>query len=96
MIDKDFIVSTVKELVGHPEDVTCTRSVDERGVLLELKTNPKDMGVVIGKLGATARALRTLVRIVGMKSNARVNLRIFDPRAKVEEDDDLISEIGRY
>jgi len=72
----DFIV---KELVDHPEDVKIERKVDEMGVLLSLKVNPEDMGKIIGKSGNTAKAIRTLLRIVGMKDNARVNLKIEEP-----------------
>ncbi len=72
----DFIV---KELVDHPEDVKIERKVDEMGVLLTLRVNPEDMGKIIGKAGNTAKAIRTLLRIVGMKDNARVNLKIDEP-----------------
>ncbi len=73
----DFIV---KELVDHPEDVKIERKVDEMGVLLTLRVNPEDMGKIIGKAGNTAKAIRTLLRIVGMKDNARVNLKIDEPQ----------------
>ncbi len=72
----DFIV---KELVDHPEDVKIDRKVDEMGVLLTLRVNPEDMGKIIGKSGNTAKAIRTLLRIIGMKDNARVNLKIEEP-----------------
>ncbi|MEK7565311.1 MAG: KH domain-containing protein [Patescibacteria group bacterium] len=77
--DQDFVEFVVKSLVNVPDDVSTTRTVDEMGVLLTLKVNPADMGVVIGKQGASARALRTLLRIVGAKNNARVNLKIEEP-----------------
>jgi len=77
--DKEFLEYIVKALVDHPEDVKIERKVDEMGVLLSLKVNPEDMGQIIGKAGSTARAIRTLVRIVGLKNQARVNLKIEEP-----------------
>ncbi len=77
--DKEFLEYIVKELVDHPEDVKIERKVDEMGVLLSLKVNPKDMGQVIGRKGSTARAIRSLVRIIGLKNHARVNLKIEEP-----------------
>jgi predicted RNA-binding protein YlqC (UPF0109 family) len=66
-------------IVGHPDDVRTERTIDERGVLITLHINQEDMGYVIGRQGQTARALRTLLKIVGAKNNARVNLKIFEP-----------------
>ena len=77
--DKDFLESIVKAIVSHPEDVSAERTVDEMGVLLSLKINPEDMGYVIGRHGQTAKAIRTLLKIVGAKNNARVNLKIIEP-----------------
>lgn len=77
--DKEFLEYIVKSLVDHPDDVKIERKIDEMGVLLTLKVNPEDMGQVIGKAGSTARAIRSLVRIVGLKNNARVNLKIEEP-----------------
>jgi predicted RNA-binding protein YlqC (UPF0109 family) len=77
--DKEFIEFVIKSLVDHPGDVKIDRKVDEMGVLLTLKVNPEDMGQVIGKAGSTARAIRNLVRIVGLKNHARVNLKIDEP-----------------
>jgi len=77
--DKDFLEFIVKSLVDHPGDVKVDRKVDEMGVLLSLKVNPEDMGQIIGKAGSTARAIRNLVRIVGLKNHARVNLKIEEP-----------------
>jgi len=79
VIDQEFLEYVVKTLVDHPEDVKIERKVDEMGVLLSLKINPEDMGVIIGKGGTTARAIRNLVRIVGLKNHARVNLKIEEP-----------------
>ena len=77
--DKDFLEHIIKELVDHPEDVKVDRKVDEMGVLLSLRVNPEDMGQIIGREGSTARAIRNLVRIVGLKNHARVNLKIEEP-----------------
>src|SRR3989339_1753852 len=77
--DQLFVEYVVKQIVNHPDDVKTDRIVDERGVLITLHINPEDMGYVIGRQGQTARALRTLLRIVGAKNNARVNLKIFEP-----------------
>ena len=77
--DREFLEYLIKALVDHPEDVKIERKVDEMGVLLSLKVNPEDMGQIIGKEGSTARAIRTLVRIVGIKNQARVNLKIEEP-----------------
>lgn len=77
--DKDFLEFVVKSIVDHPDDVVIDRRVDEMGVLLSLKVHPQDMGQVVGRQGATAKAIRILLRIVGIKSNARVNLKIEEP-----------------
>jgi len=77
--DQEFLEYIVKALVDHPEDVKIDRKVDEMGVLLSLKVNPEDMGQIIGKAGSTARSIRSLVRIVGLKNHARVNLKIEEP-----------------
>jgi len=77
--DQQFLETVVKEIVNHPEDVKSTRTVDERGVLLTLDVNPSDIGYVIGRRGQTVRALRTLLRVVGAKNNASVNLKINEP-----------------
>jgi predicted RNA-binding protein YlqC (UPF0109 family) len=75
-IDQQFIEYIVKELVGHPDDVSVERRIDEKGVLLELTVNPEDLGRVIGKRGVTAQSLRTLLRALGTKNDARYNLKI--------------------
>lgn len=78
-IDQEFLEHVVKALVDHPDDVKIDRKVDEMGVLLSLRVNPLDMGQVVGRQGATAKAIRSLLRIVGVKNNARVNLKIEEP-----------------
>ncbi|HMB26233.1 MAG TPA: KH domain-containing protein [Patescibacteria group bacterium] len=77
--DQEFLEFVVKAIVGHPDDVKVKRDIDERGVLLTLDINPEDMGYVIGKQGQTAKSIRTLLKIVGAKNNARVNLKINEP-----------------
>ena len=77
--DKEFLEMVVKSIVGNPNDVVVDRTIDERGVLLTLKTNPADMGYVIGRKGQTAQSIRTLLKIIGAKNNSRVNLKIYDP-----------------
>lgn len=77
--DQAFLEYVIKAIVNHPDDVKTTRTVDERGVLITLDVNPSDMGYVIGRQGQTARAVRTLLKIVGAKNNARVNLKVNEP-----------------
>ena len=81
-IDQPFVEYIVKSLVGHPDDVVVERIIDEKGVLLTLTVNPDDLGRVIGKRGGTAQSLRTLLRALGTKNDARYNLKI------VNNDDD--------
>ena len=81
-IDQQFIEYIVKSLVGYPDDVVVERIIDEKGVLLTLTVNPEDLGRVIGKRGVTAQSLRTLLRALGTKNDARYNLKI------VNNDDD--------
>ncbi|MBI4128739.1 MAG: KH domain-containing protein [Parcubacteria group bacterium] len=96
--DQEFLEYVVKAVVDHPDTVVITRTVDEMGVLLSLKVHPEDMGQVVGRQGSTARAMRTLLRIVGMKNNARVNLKIEEPeggrRAREPRNvDDVMEEL---
>ncbi len=77
--DRDFLEYLVKSLVDNPSDVKVDRKVDEMGVLLTLHVNPADMGQIIGRQGNTAKAIRSLLRVVGLKNNARVNLKIEEP-----------------
>jgi len=77
--DKEFVENVVKAIVDHPDDVKTKRSVDEMGVLIELTVHPEDMGKIIGKEGRTAKSIRTLLRVLGAKNNARVNLKIVEP-----------------
>lgn len=77
-IDQQFIEYIVKSLVSNPDAVSIERRIDEKGVLLELTVDPEDLGRVIGKRGATAQSLRTLLRALGTKNDARYNLKIVD------------------
>ena len=77
--DQEFLESIIKALADHPESVKVNRTVDEMGVLLTLDVHSEDMGKIIGRSGNTAKAIRTLLRIVGLKNNARVNLKINEP-----------------
>lgn len=77
--DRDFVEHVVKQIVQFPDDVSVERTIDELGVLLTLKVNKADMGKIVGKGGQTAKALRVLLRIIGSKNNARVNLKIVEP-----------------
>lgn len=96
--DQELLEYVVKALVDHPDEVKIERKIDEMGVLLTLKVHPDDMGQIIGREGSTARAIRTLMRIIGLKNHARVNLKIEEPeggrgprepREKKESLDDL-------
>lgn len=91
-----FLENLIKSLVDFPDDVKIVRTVDEMGVLLTLDLNPEDMGKVIGRKGATAKAIRTLLRVVGMKNQARVNLKINEPegRAPREEYTDSAADMS--
>ena len=77
--DQQFLEHVVKALVDHPDSVKVNRTVDEMGVLLTLDVHADDMGKIIGRSGNTAKAIRTLLRVVGMKNDARVNLKINEP-----------------
>lgn len=89
--DKEFVEYIVKAIVEKPDNVKVERKIDERGVLLELTVDPEDMGKIIGKEGRTAKSLRTLLRVLGAKNNARVNLKIVEPEggkvAKTEKEE---------
>ena len=77
--DKEFVEYIVKSIVDNPDDVKIERTVDEMGVLISLNINPSDMGQVIGRQGSTAKSIRTLLRVIGAKNNARVNFKIVEP-----------------
>ena len=99
--DQEFVEYVVKALVDNPQGVTSERTVDEMGVLITLKVDPADLGQVIGRQGQTARAIRTLLRIVGAKNNARVNLKIHEPEGSLrsrgprasEEDTSVVDDL---
>ncbi len=97
--DEQFLLSIVKAIVAHPDDVKVERKIDEMGVLLTLHVHPEDMGYVIGRQGQTARSIRTLLKIVGARDNARVNLKIHEPEGSTRAPrqsapaDDMTSDI---
>ncbi len=102
--DRDFVEYVVKQVVNYPDDVKVDRKIDEMGVLITLDVNPKDMGMIIGREGATAKALRTLLRVIGAKNNARVNLKINEPEGSSRKEgasgesqksiDDVVGDIN--
>lgn len=83
--DQEFLEYIVKALVNHPEDVKIERKIDEMGVLLTLRVNQADMGQIIGKGGNTIKAIRNLVKIIGLKNRARVNLKLAEPSVSAKE-----------
>ncbi len=83
--DVKFLEFIIKSLVEKPEEVKINRTVDEMGVLMTLDVSPGDMGKIIGREGNTAKAIRTLLRVVGMKNNARVNLKINEPAGGIKD-----------
>lgn len=96
-IDQQFVEFIVKSLVGNPDAVQIERRIDEKGVLLELTVDPEDLGRVIGKRGATAQSIRSLLRALGTKNEARYNLKIIDNgnggnHRDSEESDNTVSE----
>lgn len=91
-IDQQFVEYIVKSLVGHPDDVSVERIIDEKGVLLSLTVHPEDLGRVIGKRGITAQSLRTLLRALGTKNDARYNLKIVNTDGKGGDDTYVSSE----
>jgi len=96
--DQEFVEYIVKSIVAHPGDVKVDRTVDEMGVLLTLNINPEDMGYVIGKQGRTAKSIRTLLKVIGAKNNARVNLKIIEPEGstrgrKADVDTDVVDDL---
>ena len=92
-MDQEFLAYVVKALIDHPEEVKVSRKVDEMGVLLSLDVHPEDMGKIIGRQGNTAKAIRTLLRVVGMKNNARVNLKINEPASPAGRPEGISSTI---
>ena len=99
-VDQEFLEYLVKSIVDHPDDVKIDRRVDEMGVLLDLKVNPEDMGMLIGREGSTAKAIRTLLRIIGARHNARVNLKIEEPegsthvkRERTRDMDEVVEDL---
>lgn len=92
MIEQQFVEYVVKELVDNPDQVSITRTEDSRGVLLELTVAPEDLGRVIGRHGATAQSLRTLLRALGVKNGSRYNLKIVDIDKNEAADDNAMTD----
>jgi len=84
-VDQEFVEYIVKSIVDYPEDVKTERVVDEMGVLITLKVNTEDLGKVIGKKGQTINSIRTVLRALGMKSKARINLKLEEPERPMQE-----------
>lgn len=93
-VDQKFLEFVAKSIVDNPDDVKIERKVDEMGVLLTLRVNARDMGQVVGREGGTAKAIRSLLRIVGIKSNARVNLKIEEPEGSTRRRENVVGEMG--
>lgn len=95
--DQEFVEYVVKSIVSQPDTVQVSRNIDEKGVLLELTVDPTDMGVIIGKEGKTVNSIRTLLRVLGAKNDARVNLKIVEPEGsesrKTEEREEPKEEV---
>ena len=100
--DQQFVEFIIKSIVNNPDTVQVSRTVDELGVLLTVKVDPADMGLLIGRAGSTAKAVRILARIVGMRNNARVNLKIEEPEGstrvkpegKTKNIEDVVGELN--
>ena len=103
--DQQFVEFIIKSIVNNPDAVSVSRTVDELGVLLSVKVDPADMGLLIGRAGSTAKAVRILARIVGMRNNARVNLKIEEPEGstrvvkpesnvKTKDIEDVVGELN--
>src|SRR3954462_12775973 len=91
--DVKFLDFIIKSLVEKAEEVKITRTVDEMGVLMTLDVSPSDMGKIIGREGNTAKAIRTLLRVVGMKNNARVNLKINEPEGGMKKESSAMKTV---
>lgn len=92
--DKDFVEYVVKSIVGQPEKVSVTRTVDSMGVLITLQVGKEDMGKVIGRSGQTAKAIRILLRVIGAKTNSRINMKIVEPEGGEVNEGKLEDEGG--
>lgn len=91
--DQEFVEYVVKAIVDNPSDVKVERRIDEMGVLISLTISPEDMGKIIGKEGRTVNALRTLLRVLGAKKNARINLKIIEPEGREGRETKEVKEI---
>lgn len=97
MTDQEYVESIVKPIVDHPDEVVTNRTLDERGVLIQLTVNQGDMGKVIGREGRTAKSIRSLLRVFGARTDARINLKIVEPdggEVKIPEEGDAVASQG--
>jgi hypothetical protein len=92
-VDAEILELVVKNIVDHPEAVKIDRKIDEMGVLLTLKVDPKDMGHVVGRQGTTAKAIRTILRVVGARHHARVNLKIEEPEGSARTASGMVDKV---
>lgn len=92
--DREFVEYVVRAIVENPDKVVVNRKVDEMGVLLELGVDPADMGKIIGKDGRTAKAIRTLLRVLGAQNQARINLKIMEPVGGMRSPENMGNEEG--
>jgi len=91
--DQEFVEYVIKAIVDNTDKIEAKRTIDERGVLIELKVDPSDMGKIIGKEGRTAKSIRTLLRVVGAKNNAIVNLKIVEPEGGFKDQGDSSEKV---
>lgn len=92
-VDQEFVENIVKALVQNPEKVTTERTIDERGVLITLHCDPSDVGIVIGRKGQTIKAIRTLLRSLGAKRKAILNLKVIEPNNRRQNNENLSTNI---
>lgn len=79
MSAEQYLHAILEYLVKYPEDLKIVKTEDQIGTLLTVSCNREDMGVIIGKTGETARSIRNLVRIVGVRNGIRVSVKINEP-----------------
>lgn len=77
--DAQLVRAVVTLLVRHPESAEVNRTIDDLGVLLTLRVHAEDMAGIVGREGRTAKAIRTLLRVIGAQNDERVNLKIIEP-----------------
>ena len=79
MLDlKDILTDIARAIVDHPDDVTVTEEENDSEVTLTLGVHADDMGMVIGRHGRIAKAIRSVMKAAGGTCNKRVNVEIKD------------------